>query len=83
MFIVSFGTFKAIAVMLGGRCASTRTTEDAGLDIAEHGMYGYPEQFIPAPELIGYSVARPVDRGGAGPDGPKRHRHADREVTSS
>ena len=20
-------------------------------------MYGYPEQFIPAPELIGYSVA--------------------------
>jgi Amt family ammonium transporter len=30
--------------------------EDAGLDITEHGMYGYPEQFIPAPELVGYSV---------------------------
>jgi Amt family ammonium transporter len=24
--------------------------EDAGLDISEHGMYGYPEQFIPQPE---------------------------------
>ena len=29
--------------------------EEAGLDISEHGMYGYPEQFIPAPELVGYS----------------------------
>jgi ammonium transporter, Amt family len=31
--------------------------EDAGLDISEHGMYGYPEQFIPAPELVGYGAA--------------------------
>ena len=34
-----------------------RVTEDeeiAGLDISEHGMYGYPEQFIPQAELIGY-----------------------------
>ncbi len=28
--------------------------EIAGLDITEHGMYGYPEQFIPEAELIGY-----------------------------
>jgi ammonium transporter, Amt family len=28
--------------------------EQAGLDISEHGMYGYPEQFIPAPELVGF-----------------------------
>ena len=34
--------------------------EDAGLDITEHGMYGYPEQFIPAPELVGYSPAIPI-----------------------
>jgi Amt family ammonium transporter len=34
--------------------------EDAGLDITEHGMYGYPEQFIPAPELVGYSPPPPV-----------------------
>jgi Amt family ammonium transporter len=27
--------------------------EDAGLDISEHGMYGYPEQFIPNPEYPG------------------------------
>ena len=40
----------------------------AGLDIAEHGMYGYPEQFIPASELEGYGAtpaARPSDPAGA------------------
>ena len=26
-----------------------------GLDISEHGMYGYPEQFIPQPEYPGAS----------------------------
>jgi hypothetical protein len=29
----------------------------AGLDISEHGMYGSPEAFIPAPELIGFANA--------------------------
>ena len=29
------------------RPAGVREDEDAGLDIVEHGMYGYPEQFIP------------------------------------
>jgi Amt family ammonium transporter len=24
--------------------------------MSEHGMYGYPEQFIPAPELVGYGA---------------------------
>jgi Amt family ammonium transporter len=38
----------------------TADEEEAGLDISEHGMYGYPEQFIPAPELIGYSAAPTV-----------------------
>ena len=33
--------------------------EDAGLDIAEHGMYGYPEQFIHPSELIGFRGCRP------------------------
>jgi hypothetical protein len=30
-----------------------RTNREGGsaLDIPGHGMYGYPEQFIPAPEL--------------------------------
>ena len=37
--------------------------EDAGLDISEHGMYGYPEQFIPAPELVGYGAAPTASAG--------------------
>jgi Amt family ammonium transporter len=34
--------------------------EDAGLDISEHGMYGYPEQFIPprADRLLGGATLR-------------------------
>ena len=35
----------------------TAEEEDAGLDISEHGMYGYPEQFIPQAELGGYGLA--------------------------
>ena len=33
----------------------------------EHGMYGYPEQFIPETELIGYG-AMPADTKGYSPD---------------
>ena len=32
-------------------CGSSAEDEEAGLDIVEHGMYGYPEQFIPQSEL--------------------------------
>ena len=53
VFALSFATFWAIKKFYGLRV--TAEEEDAGLDISEHGMYGYPEQFIPAPELIGYS----------------------------
>ena len=35
--------------------------EEAGLDISSHGMYGYPEQFIPQPE---YSTGLPSTMGG-------------------
>ena len=45
----------------------TPEQENAGLDISEHGMYGYPEQFIPAPELVGYGETSPLDRIGTGP----------------
>jgi Amt family ammonium transporter len=55
VFALSFATFWAIKKVYGLRV--TADEEDAGLDISEHGMYGYPEQFIPAPELIGYSPA--------------------------
>src|SRR5262249_3782439 len=52
VFACSYATFWVIKKTYGLRV--TEEEEDAGLDISEHGMYGYPEQFIPAPELIGY-----------------------------
>ena len=42
-------TFAAIKATVGLRV--TDEEEEAGLDIAEHGMYGYPEQFIPQSEI--------------------------------
>jgi Amt family ammonium transporter len=65
VFILSFGTFFIIKKTYGLRV--TAEEEDAGLDISEHGMYGYPEQFIPEPELIGYG-AMPPDTKGYRPD---------------
>jgi Amt family ammonium transporter len=50
-FIASYGVFAAIKATIGLRVSPEK--EDAGLDISEHGMYGYPEQFIPASELVG------------------------------
>jgi Amt family ammonium transporter len=64
VFVFSFATFWAIKKTYGLRV--TAEEEDAGLDISEHGMYGYPEQFIPAPELVGYApAAAPVVPGRA------------------
>jgi Amt family ammonium transporter len=68
VFVASLLTFAAIKAVFGLRV--TEEEEDAGLDIAEHGMYGYPEQFIPAPELIGYANApspRDVPTGAKAP----------------
>src|SRR4051812_9161002 len=55
VFAVSAATFFLIKITYGMRVSAEE--EDAGLDISEHGMYGYPEQFIPAPELVGYGAA--------------------------
>jgi Amt family ammonium transporter len=49
VFGMSLVTFAAIKATLGLRVSDAE--EEAGLDIVEHGMYGYPEQFIPAPEI--------------------------------
>src|SRR3954463_8512306 len=65
VFGLSFATFWVIKKTYGLRV--TAEEEDAGLDITEHGMYGYPEQFIPEPELIGYG-AMPADTKGYKPD---------------
>lgn len=51
VFAMSYATFAAIKATYGLRVSAEE--EDAGLDIVEHGMYGYPEQFIPASELVG------------------------------
>ena len=65
VFLMSFATFAAIKATIGLRV--TEEEEDAGLDIVEHGMYGYPEQFIPAPEIGAASTgpAAPAYTGAA------------------
>jgi ammonium transporter, Amt family len=65
VFILSFATFWVIKKTYGLRVSDEE--EEAGLDITEHGMYGYPEQFIPEPELIGYG-ALPADTKGYRPE---------------
>ncbi len=44
VFGVSYLTFGAIKAVFGLRVSEEEERE--GLDIAEHGMYGYPEQFV-------------------------------------
>lgn len=51
VFAISVVVFAGIKATIGIRVSEAE--EDAGLDISEHGMYGYPEQFIPPSELIG------------------------------
>jgi Amt family ammonium transporter len=69
VFVASYAIFFAIKKTIGLRV--TAEEEDAGLDISEHGMYGYPEQFIPQPEystgaqLGGTSTATPAPRPAA------------------
>lgn len=49
VFVLSFITFLAIKAVFGLRVEEDM--EEAGLDITEHGMYGYPEQFIKKGDL--------------------------------
>jgi Amt family ammonium transporter len=65
VFIMSFTTFWLIKKTYGLRV--TPEEEDAGMDISEHGMYGYPEQFIPEPELVAYGARLPGGGGGSDP----------------
>jgi Amt family ammonium transporter len=48
VFVVSYIVFWAIKKTVGLRVSPEQ--EEAGLDIVEHGMYGYPELFIPEAE---------------------------------
>jgi len=54
VFVISYATFAIIKGTIGLRVSDAE--EEAGLDISSHGMYGYPEQFIPQPE---YSTGLP------------------------
>jgi Amt family ammonium transporter len=49
VFTLSYITFAIIKATIGLRVSEEE--EEAGLDIVEHGMYGYPEQFIPQSEI--------------------------------
>ena len=63
-------TFWVIKKTYGLRV--TEEQEHAGLDITEHGMYGYPEQFIPAPELAATRRPQRERRGRAGAGATKK-----------
>ena len=65
VFVMSMATLLAIKATIGLRVSPDE--EEAGLDISEHGMYGYPEQFIPTAELDGYGYGYPVAPVGSAP----------------
>ena len=56
-FVLSFGIFWAIKHTVGLRVSAREELE--GLDISEHGMWGYPEAFMPVPGGV-YRPAEPV-----------------------
>jgi ammonium transporter, Amt family len=58
VFTVSYAVFALIKATVGLRVSPEE--EEAGLDIVEHGMYGYPEQFIPQPEYPGGATPAPT-----------------------
>jgi ammonium transporter, Amt family len=58
-------TWYAISKTIGLRVSDE--AEMAGLDISEHGMYGYPEQFIPDAELYGPALPPSVKLNGHAP----------------
>jgi Amt family ammonium transporter len=65
VLVLCLVTWYAIAKTIGLRV--TAEEEAAGLDISEHGMYGYPEQFISDAELYGPAVPAAVKLNGHAP----------------
>jgi len=55
VFVMSYGLFWVIKKTVGLRVSTREELE--GLDISEHGMWGYPESFMPVPG----GVYRPPD----------------------
>ena len=58
VFILSYATFALIKATIGIRVSEQEELD--GLDIASHGMYGYPEQFIPSSEYGTGALSAPV-----------------------
>ncbi len=81
VFSLSYATFWTIKKTIGLRVSEEE--EDAGLDIVEHGMYGYPEQFIPLPETGAASFGPAAPHGGEAPVSPQgRGKPVPGEVTA-
>ena len=60
VFTVSFAVFFFIKAVYGLRVKPEE--ERYGLDIVEHGMWGYPEQFMPVPGFEYHQPALPAQR---------------------
>jgi len=60
VFAISFATFFAIKATIGLRVKPEE--ESYGLDMTEHGMWGYPEQFMPVPGYEYHQPAAPAQR---------------------
>jgi ammonium transporter, Amt family len=60
VFVVSYAVFFVIKAIYGLRVHPEE--ERYGLDIVEHGMWGYPEQFMPVPGSEYHQPAPPARR---------------------
>jgi len=60
VFVVSFAVFFAIKSTYGLRVKPEE--ERYGLDLVEHGMWGYPEQFMPVPGSEYHPPGTPAQR---------------------
>jgi Amt family ammonium transporter len=65
VFVLSFGLFALIRATVGLRVSAREEME--GLDISEHGMWGYPEAFMPVPG----GVYRPAEYPTVNPHEPE------------
>jgi Amt family ammonium transporter len=65
VFVISFVVFFIIKATYGLRVEQEE--ERYGLDIVEHGMWGYPEQFMPVPGSEYHPPAAPAQRPRAKP----------------
>jgi ammonium transporter, Amt family len=64
-FTASFGALWIMKRLWGIRV--DEETETAGLDVSEHGMWGYPEFYIPVPGGYDAWITPPWERGSSAP----------------